>query len=438
MGFLPRSLFGRMVLIMLVGLVAAQVVSATLSLYERDNYLYRVRRSEAAQRIAEIVRLLDSFSPAERRRIVEVLDTPRVHIVLDSAAFADKGRGGGNGTGTAPFVASLRAHLGAERSVSVEPADSAASIPNVHVRLPDGTWVSFYHIPRVRIVWPRRLLLNLLILLLVTVSLLLFAVRWVTQPLSVLAKAAEELGRNIDRPPLREKGPLEVRRAARAFNQMQVRLVSYLQSRGRILAAMSHDLKTPITRLRLRTELLEDVELKERFAKDLEEMEAMVGSTLDFMRGVDKHDPVQSVDMMALLESLQTDAQEFGQEVVIKGEVGAPYACDPQSMRRCISNLMDNAVKYGKCARVFVNDSGAGLEIIVRDDGPGIPENKLEQVLEPFVRLEGSRNRETGGTGLGLTIAHSIAEAHSGKLTLRNAEGGGLEVRLFLPRIQDR
>ncbi|MHB8453344.1 MAG: ATP-binding protein [Acidiferrobacterales bacterium] len=436
MRLLPRSLFGRMVLILLIGLVVAQVLSATLSLYERDNYLYRVRRREVAQRIGGIVRLLDSYSPAERHRIVEVLDTPRVHIVLDGPAFADQGQGSGSDPGTAPFVANLRTYLGANRSVSVEPDESAASIPNVHVRLRDGTWVSFYRIPRVRIVWPRRLLLNLLVLLLVTVSLLLFAVRWVTRPLSVLAHAAEELGRNINRPPLREEGPVEVRRAARAFNQMQVRLVGYLQSRGRILAAMSHDLKTPITRLRLRTELLDDTELKSRFARDLEEMEAMVSSTLDFMRGVDKRGPAQSVDIMALLESLQTDAQEIGQDVVIKGVSNSPCACDPQSIRRCISNLIDNAVKYGKRATILVNDSDAGLEIVVRDEGPGIPEDKLKQVLEPFVRLEGSRNRETGGTGLGLTIAHSIADAHGGKLTLRNAEGGGLEARLFVPRTQ--
>ncbi len=434
MRLLPRSLFGRMVLILLVGLVAAQVLSAALSLYERETYFYRIGRVEAAQRIAEIVKLLDSLSIQERRRIVEVLDTPRVRIILDVPVPASGPVVPAAAGSLGLFQSNLRDYLGADRAIRVNPGDSPLANPAVEVKLKDGSWVGFYQRPRPHIVWPRRLLANLLILLMAMVLLLLVAVRWVTRPLSLLADAAEQLGKNINRPPLAEEGPIEVQRAARAFNHMQVRLVRYMQNRSRILAAMSHDLKTPITRLRLRTELLDDAELKTRFAKDLEEMGAMVSATLDFMRGVDKPGVLQPVDIMALLESLQADAGELGQQVLIEGTTSRPFACDPQALKRCVGNLVENAVKYGKKATISVEDNPARLQISIRDEGPGIPDDKLEHVFEPFVRLEGSRSRETGGTGLGLTIARSIAEAHGGTLTLRNIEGGGLEARLTLPR----
>jgi signal transduction histidine kinase len=214
---------------------------------------------------------------------------------------------------------------------------------------------------------------------------------------------------------------------------MQARLSRYLRDRTRILAAMSHDLKTPITRLRLRTELLDDPQVRQKFSKDLEEMEAMVGATLDFMRGVENEERVQRVDVMALLESLQADARELGGRVEIEGTTSAPYEGRPQALKRCLTNLIDNAVKYGKSAQVALDDDPAHLRICVRDEGPGIPEAELGHVFEPFHRLESSRSRDSGGTGLGLSIARNIAELHGGTLVLRNLPGGGLEAILTLP-----
>jgi len=281
---------------------------------------------------------------------------------------------------------------------------------------------------------PPRLLFNLLILFAAVILLSLLAVRLATRPLNTLASAAEKLGNNINSPPLIETGPTEVRRAAHAFNTMQSRLASYIQERTRILAAMSHDLKTPITRLRLRAELLEDDELRTKFAKDLEEMESMVAATLDFMRGVDNPEQVQPVDIIALLESLQADAAEIGQEVRLEGTSAQPYPCKPAAMKRCLGNLIDNAVKYGKSATVIVNDHDKQLQIRILDQGQGIPETELERVFEPFYRLESSRSRDTGGTGLGLGIARNIAQMHGGDLLLRNRPCGGLEAILTLPR----
>jgi signal transduction histidine kinase len=163
----------------------------------------------------------------------------------------------------------------------------------------------------------------------------------------------------------------------------------------------------------------------------------MVSAALDFMRGVDQREPAQPVDVMALLESLQADAREVGGDVCIEGAARAPYRGHAQTLKRCVGNLIDNALKYGQRAAVAVADSPAGLVIAVRDDGPGIPEPELDRVFEPFHRIEASRNRATGGSGLGLTIARNIARAHGGELVLRNRPAGGLEAVLTLPRRRD-
>ncbi|MFN7087738.1 MAG: ATP-binding protein, partial [Burkholderiales bacterium] len=284
------------------------------------------------------------------------------------------------------------------------------------------------------VTWPLRLLLSLSVLLVAVIALTLIAVRWVTRPLKTLAAAAEKLGADINRPPLAEQGPLEVSRAARAFNTMQQRLASFINDRTRVLAAMSHDLKTPITRLRLRAELLDDEQLRAKFIRDLEEMETMVSATLDFMRGLENREPAQPVDVMALLESLQEDARELGGRIDIEGGMPKPYQAYPQALKRCLNNLIGNAVQYGKVAKISVTDAADRLQICIRDQGPGIPENELERVFEPFYRLEASRSRDTGGTGLGLGIARNIARAHGGDIVLRNLPQGGLEAVLTLPR----
>jgi signal transduction histidine kinase len=272
------------------------------------------------------------------------------------------------------------------------------------------------------------------VLLAAVVAVSLLAVRWVTRPLKTLADTAEELGKNIHRPALEERGPLEVVRAARALNTMQARLIGYISERTRVLAAMSHDLKTPITRLRLRAELLEDPGLRARITTDLDEMQSMVGGALDFLRGVASGEPVRPVDVTALLESLQADMQELGGMVSIEGAPLQPFPGKPQALKRCLWNLLDNAVKYGKRARVVVRDNDEQLEIRILDEGPGIPAHEIGKVFEPFYRVESSRSRETGGTGLGLSIAQGIAEDHAGRLELHNRAEGGLEARLVLPR----
>jgi signal transduction histidine kinase len=260
------------------------------------------------------------------------------------------------------------------------------------------------------------------------------AVRWVTRPLHVLATAAEALGKDINAPALPEEGPLEIQQAARAFNTMQARLSRFIQDRTRILAAMSHDLKTPITRMRLRADLMDDEELRERFEADLKEMEAMVAHTLEFMRGLGGNETRQAVDVTALLESLQSDNEEMGRTVRIEGRASRPYVAVVSLLKRCLANLVDNALLYGGRVTVRIEDTPQCLTLRFLDEGPGIPEPELEKVFEPFYRLEQSRSRETGGTGLGLTIARNIAQSHGGDIRLRNRPEGGLEAVLSLPR----
>jgi signal transduction histidine kinase len=464
MRLVPRSLFGRLVLVLLVGLAVAQLVSLAIHMHERGELLLQASGVRSAQRVADVVRLLESVGPAERRRIVDVLSAPPLLISLDRGPIPPGDEGEAKSARAALFGAILRRSLGAGWPVEVTLAEAAQADswrmhgpgkggmrmpfdPAMHglaqqglafvsqVRLRDGTLVTFdSRLPQETASWPYRVLLSLAVLLAAVVALSLLAVRWAVRPLDAFADAATELGRNIDRPPLAEAGPTEVARAARALNVMQARLASHIRERTGLFAAMSHDLKTPVTRLRLRAELLKDPELKAKFTGDLEEMEVMVRATLEFLEGFERAEPAVPVDMTALLDSIQADLTEMGGQVRIEGKPIRPYFGRPAALKRCLANLLDNAIKYGGSALVKVDDTDDRLEIRVQDEGPGIPSSEIERVFEPFYRLEASRSRETGGTGLGLAIARSVAEGHGGRLTLANRAEGGLEAKLTLPR----
>jgi signal transduction histidine kinase len=467
MRFAPRSLFARMVLVLLAGLAAAQLASFAIHWRERGEFMARASGARSAQRIADIVRLLDTIAPAERERILAVVNAPGMRVVMQALPLPEVAADEERAEQAQQLAAQLRRSLGDGWPLEVVVTDvpvirgpppgfgpgmkgggmgpRGEGGPGIRGRpgvsfvvrteLADATPLTFdLRQPSEVVNWPLRLVLSLAVLFGAVLIVTLVAVRSVTRPLKTLAQAAEELGADINRPPLDERGPLEVSRAARAFNTMQRRLAAFIHDRSRIFAAMSHDLKTPITRMRLRTALLDDDEVRAKFEKDLAEMEAMVAATLDFMRGLENTQPAQALDVAALLDSIAEDAREVGGEVTVEGAPLAPYRGNPQTLRRCITNLVENAVKYGRTATILVEDGPDELVIRVRDGGPGIPEAELERVFEPFHRLEASRNRDTGGTGLGLTIARIIAQAHGGTLTLVNRDGGGLEATLTLPR----
>lgn len=460
----PQSLFGRLMLVLAGGMLVAQLLSAAFNFAERDSVLQTASGMQQVQRVTDVVKLLDALGPVERERIVAVLSVPPLVLSLHDAAAASVGEA--VAAARALMVTSmLRATLGDERGIRVEPGESSNAarlagagygrrqammgggpammgitghggpVLRIQVQLRDGRWARFdTELPQAAATLPWRLALTLLLLLCAVLALSFVAVRWITRPLHVLASAAEALGQDINQPPLPEEGPLEIRQAARAFNTMQARLSRFIQDRTRILAAMSHDLKTPITRMRLRADLLDDDALRQRFEADLKEMEAMVTHTLEFMRGLGGNESRQAVDLMALLESLQADNEAMGRVVRIEGRALQPSIAVASLLKRCLANLIDNALLYGGRATVIVEDTPQCLTLRVLDDGPGIPESALETVFEPFYRLEGSRSRETGGTGLGLTIARNIAQMHGGNVVLRNRPVQGLEAVLTLPR----
>lgn len=257
--------------------------------------------------------------------------------------------------------------------------------------------------------------------------------RWLAQPINRLASAARELGRDIHRPPLPEDGTAECREASRVFNQMQAQIRQQLDERDQFVAAVSHDLRTPLTRLRLRTEALADVAQQSGFGRDIAEMDEMIRVTLDYLRGASDPEPLALLDLEALVSSLVDDQRACGHEVRGIGSA-APLRAQPVALRRCLGNLVENAVRFGGEAEICVEDGPGGVRIEVRDRGPGMPPAELTKVLAPFYRLEGSRSRHSGGMGLGLSIAHDIARRHHGSLHLRNGEFGGLVATLTLPR----
>lgn len=282
--------------------------------------------------------------------------------------------------------------------------------------------------------WPLRLLGYLAMMLVSVLLLALVAVRVSTRPLKTLADAAEQLGRDISSPPLNESGPDEVNRAAQAFNTMQRRLQRYIEDRSQVLAAISHDLKTPITRLRLRTEMLEEPTLQEKFGSDLNEMEQMVSTTLDYLRGTESKEPLVSVDLGALLQALQDDLTEVGWRVRLHPSEGITCRGRPLALKRCLGNLIENAARYGQEARVHLEQDDEQVRIVIADRGEEQIDVPLEQLFNPFFRREQSRSKASGGSGLGLGIARNIARAHGGDVLLRKGKEQGLEAVVTLPR----
>lgn len=306
----------------------------------------------------------------------------------------------------------------------------------VQVRLAGGAVATFRHaLPAPPQNQPLRLAALVAVSGLTVALLAGWAVRRLTRPLATLADAASGLAKDLNQAPLSESGPTEVARAARAFNSMQSSLRSYVDTRAQALAGVSHDLRLPLTRVRLRIERIADDEIKKNIESDLDEMERMISATLEYLRaGVSSEQPIR-LSLDALIESVAEDTEALGATVRIDGRADAAISARPQALRRCLANLMDNARRYGGGdIDVRVIDGEQQVEIRIEDRGPGIPSAEHERVFEPFVRLEQSRAKHTGGTGLGLAIARAIARAHGGDVTLAECEGGGLSARLTLAR----
>jgi signal transduction histidine kinase len=461
---LPQTLFGRLFAAIIGAVAVTLLIIVLLIVRERREFaLFDSSSGASAESIAELSQYLASLPQSQRAGAREQLRAQPPGMQDAHPPHRRPPRHENPRQLERAFSARLQKELGNRYSVSTGPPRSPSSevialVPernpshappardrppgpprlfDVTVTLPDGEPVVFRtRAPRPGPHLAHHIFIQLGIVT-IALSLLLYAMtRTITKPLAELASAADAVGRGNSELRLEERGTRELRRATRAFNAMQDRLRRYLDSRTRVLAAMSHDLRTPLTRLRLRVESIEDEALRQRCAADLDEMASMIRGALAAFRGLNDEEPAVPVDVNALAHELQQQYAELGARLDIVGSANTACVGRPLALKRCLGNLVQNAIQHGTHASIVIEsgeEPGEELIIRVRDDGPGIPPEQLEQVFEPFFRLESSRNRDTGGSGLGLSIARDIAQAHGGSLVLRNRAEGGLEAVLTLP-----
>ena len=282
--------------------------------------------------------------------------------------------------------------------------------------------------------WPTEIITAAVLAILVSSLGATLLARRVVRPLSELTKAAALVARGGVTPPVEEHGPDDVRNAAIAFNKMAGEVTRTMEAQRHLLSAVGHDLRTPITAMRINLEFIEEEELRHRLMENLDELQALTEQVLSAARGTGGESK-RNVDLSALVESLIADLDDMGEPVVWRNHDPAPVTCRPNEIRRAVRNLVENAVAYGARAEVQISENDTGYDVVVEDDGPGIPDIDRQRVFEPFVRLESSRNTATGGTGLGLTLVKAIVEGHGGAITLENRESGGLRARMHLPRM---
>lgn len=457
MRLIPRTLYGRLVIILVAGMLAAQAATSSIWYDVRHSQVLEIPTRLIASRLADIVRV-SKIDPHSTDLLLNSLNTPAFQLQLlnmpasvepkltpeDLAAENLLKNLINEKTGTQTPLRLLNLTLlddqgqkaGVDTLFGARPVEGQFTL---ELRLADGRWLHVQALEDQG--WtsqsPVDMMLDYfwriyLVRIIVLVFIALFAVRLAIRPLNELALAAQALGQDIGRQPLHVKGPAEVRRAAEAFNLMQQRLLDSLAERTRFLAAVSHDLRSPITRLRLRTEMLDDEQQKQRFRKDLTDMEGLVSTTLDFVSSGEINEARQLIDINALLQSVQADLEDIGEHVTLVGRATRPVSGYARSLKRCVQNLLENAVRYACDVHVIIDEQPEHLTITVRDNGPGIAPEQLTHVLEPFYRLEASRNSATGGYGLGLSIAQTVAVAHGGTLELRNRAQGGLDAVLTL------
>ena len=424
----PRSLFARLTLILFAGLAVAHALSFSLVAYERSQAVMGLMLGYLERDIVSSVALLERLPAAERSDWLPRLERRNYRLLLNAGASP-----------TVPVTprarrvaASIADALGTQYPTSANLLPDSNEHLQVHLQLGDGSPLTIdmrlNSMPLAS--WVPLILLAQLALLSACTWL---GVRLATRPLAQLASAADALGPDLTAARLPEDGPTEVAHAATAFNAMQDRIATYTSERLQILAAISHDLQTPITRMRLRADMMDNEAESAAMQRDLQEMEALVREGLAYARTLHAGSEVpRSVDPDALLDSLVCDYLDAGRDVTLNGSIGRLLVTRPQALRRILTNLIDNALKFTGAAELSVQAAGGQVMIAVLDQGHGIPEDQLEAVFQPFYRLESSRNRDSGGTGLGLAIARQLAHAMNATLSLHNRAGGGLEARLTL------
>lgn len=455
---LHYSLRSQLIILIIAALVAAQAVSIFLFYDERGLALRTALELEAAGRAANIVRLIEETPARFQPAILRAADSPLVRFSIDTEPALDQAQGDGD-HGLSNWI---RATIDdtARREIRVKLRNIDPMTQAVHhmpmemqpmhhamleqrtepvelvlsIALSSGAWLNvrtMFHRPPLQYAWASMVAFLLSAILIAGIVWL--AIGKIVGPLNTLAAAAGRLGRGEAVGLIEPTGPLEVRRLTDAFNDMRGRLTRFVEERTRLLAALGHDLRSPLTAMRLRLELLEDDENSARLRTTVDEMQTMVEATLAFARGAASRESHETFDIGVLLRDLAGDVAEAGGSVSVDADEGLPVRAQPTGIRRALRNIVENAVRYGGKADISVRQWESMVEISVTDDGPGIPEERLEDVFTPFVRLENSRSQETGGVGLGLAIARTYIHANGGEIGLKNRPEGGLEVTIRVP-----
>jgi len=427
-----------------MGLAVVQVAGLAIHAFDRIDVQRLAQARNVAVRVMGLYRTVVMTAPAEREAVLaELRHSPDLSVELSNA----------------PPTAELPEAPPFEQRMLRVNLNLVPMPPQLHPRRPiqvlggagwhrlviglhlpdEEQWLNFtLDVEPLRPWHSPTFLAAFLLMTAAAAGLTLWAVRRLTAPVRTLAAAAEALGRDVNAPPLPEDGPLEVATAAMAFNTMAARIRRFVQDRTEMLTAIGHDLRTPITRLKLRAEFVEDEEQRGKILADLEELEAMVSATLAFGRDARSSEPVSSLDLAELLRTVLDEAgdarPEAAERLAYEGPPHATVRARPLALKRALANLVSNAVSYGGSARVRLGPPSEGmLAIEVEDEGPGIAPAELDRVFEPFHRGEPSRSRETGGVGLGLAIARNIFRAHGGDVTLANRPAGGVKATATLP-----
>ena len=438
----PRSLAARTALVLVVSLTVVQVAGLTLNAFDRIEIQRVAQIRDIAVRLMSLYRSV-ALTPLEQRetmvRELELHDglSARLEAVRPADTLEQTPQ---------PLRRQIVVNMGLipvplpqRQTEIVLLGDFQAQRIILGMRMPDSRWLNMtIAVPPPRPWRSPSFLLAFALMSLAAILLTLWAVRRLTAPVATLARAAEALGRDVNAPPLPEEGPTEIATAAAAFNTMAARIRRFVQDRTFMLTAIGHDLRTPITRLKLRCEFIDDDEMRRKMLIDIDELEAMVGATLAFGRDVTTDEPVTTVDLVELVRTILDEAADArpdnAERIVYAGPNNMPIRARPVALKRALTNLVMNALNYGAAAQVTMTaPSGGVITLLVEDDGPGIPLAELDRVFQPFHRVEPSRNNETGGMGLGLPIARNILRAHGGDICLSNRPTQGARATVTLP-----
>lgn len=441
----PRSMAGQLAALLLLGLLATHVL-AIVALQYNAQVLNPVARDRVLERLAITWRVLQLTDAEDVQEVLDTLSTPSGRFWLDAQPpvahdhppSAEEERMLQALAAKLPQVPAdaIRVVLdvppgGAFAAFEVELGWSILTLESA-VRLPDGRWLHARQLPLAGYQWWRLLRFSLPTSTLPVLAIVLFFVWRMLRPIKALADAAERVSRGERIAPLPLVGPREAREVSAAFNLMQDKLTRFIDHRTQLLAAVSHDFRTPITALRLRAELVDDAEQRAAMVRTLDEMRVMVEQTLDFARDDAASEPTRAVDLRELLQQVVQEQRALGHDVALEDGPALPYRARPVSLKRAVANLVDNAVRHGRQARLGLAAAG-GVRITVDDAGPGLDPGLLEQVFEPFFQLDPARNHQGGGVGLGLSIARSCVRAHGGEVALANRPEGGLRATVSLP-----